>query len=145
MFGDNAHGATLKKTGADLVDRLKSGLVDGLLPLGQSEQQQLCPMLMHGDREHAVPTLLWLSIPSSYLSQRISNPQDLQDLRGNSNLTFRSHENAWTKSGQVQNALSSFWEWVSGREWEQGMWDSPDGHMRSRVQRFHIKLTYINS
>lgn len=53
-------------------------------------------------------------------------------LTGKPHLTFRSHENAEIISGQVQKALSSFWEWVSGREWEQRMWDNPDSHMWSQ-------------
>lgn len=48
----------VKKTRAALADRFKSGLADGPLPLGKSEQQQLCPVLVDGDKQHAVPTLL---------------------------------------------------------------------------------------
>lgn len=33
------------------------------------------------------------------------------------------------KSGQVQKALFSFWEWVSGQELEWGMRDNPNSHM----------------
>lgn len=54
------------------------------------------------------------------------------NLTGQPHLSSRSHENAEIISGQVQKALSSFWEWVSGREWEQRMWDNPDSHMWSQ-------------
>lgn len=41
----------------------------------------------------------------------------------------------------MQKELSSFWEWVSGREWEQGMWDNPRGHMWSQpVKWCQVKL-----